>query len=241
MKKILLGIAFLSLFFALFAYALPDGGNDDKGPLTKLTFVHYKKSFAKPPGTPGGGKGGSACYGFLANGAKWKHPENYLVNPSYSNLSDAFVLNSMVSGASEWESQGANIFESGSIDYSAYYDESSMDNNNTASFGYYSQPGVIAVTNVWGYFYGAPKTREIVEWDMLFNIQYSWGNASENQLLMDLQNIATHELGHSAGMGDLYEVSCQEETMYGYSQEGETKKRDLNAGDITGIKKLYGA
>jgi len=40
-------------------------------------------------------------------------------------------------------------------------------------------------------------------------------------------------------MDDLYETSCMAETMYGYSSEGEVSKRDLNAGDITGIQKLY--
>jgi len=57
---------------------------------------------------------------------------------------------------------------------------------------------------------------------------------------MDLQNIATHELGHGVGLGDLYITACSEETMYGYSNYGETKKRTLNAGDIMGIQKLYG-
>ena len=56
---------------------------------------------------------------------------------------------------------------------------------------------------------------------------------------MDVQNIITHEIGHSAGMNDLYSTSCLQETMYGYSTEGEIKKRDLNSGDITGIRKLY--
>jgi hypothetical protein len=56
---------------------------------------------------------------------------------------------------------------------------------------------------------------------------------------MDVQNIVTHELGHCAGMDDLYESNAVEETMYGYSEEGETKKRDLYLGDITGIIGLY--
>ena len=41
---------------------------------------------------------------------------------------------------------------------------------------------------------------------------------------MDVLNIATHEIGHAAGMGDLYTTSAQEETMFGYSNEGETKR-----------------
>ena len=76
---------------------------------------------------------------------------------------------------------------------------------------------------------------------MLLNTGSDWqfGNADSDSLKMDLQNIATHELGHSAGMGDLYSLSCDQETMFGYSQEGETNKRDLNNGDIAGITSLY--
>ena len=56
---------------------------------------------------------------------------------------------------------------------------------------------------------------------------------------MDLQNILTHELGHCAGMGDLYQTDAIEETMFGYSDEGETYKRDLYKGDIAGVTNLY--
>jgi hypothetical protein len=40
-------------------------------------------------------------------------------------------------------------------------------------------------------------------------------------------------------MADLYTASCNQETMYGYATEGETQKRDLSNGDITGIRSLY--
>ncbi|MFH1462165.1 MAG: matrixin family metalloprotease [bacterium] len=68
----------------------------------------------------------------------------------------------------------------------------------------------------------------------------TWGDAAINSTVMDLQNIAVHKIGHGAGLADLYDTVCTEETMYGYSNYGETKKRDLNAGDITGIQELYG-
>jgi len=57
---------------------------------------------------------------------------------------------------------------------------------------------------------------------------------------MDVQNIATHELGHGLGLGDLYQTTAWQETMYGYSDNGETMKRDLYLGDIAGIQALYG-
>ena len=55
---------------------------------------------------------------------------------------------------------------------------------------------------------------------------------------MDFENIAQHELGHSFGLGHPSD-GCTEETMYRFASEGETKKRNLNSGDIAGIKKLY--
>lgn len=57
---------------------------------------------------------------------------------------------------------------------------------------------------------------------------------------MDLQNIAVHEIGHGLGLADVYEAVCSEVTEYGYSTEGETKKRSIEPADITGLQSLYG-
>ena len=210
---------------------------EDKGPLSKITFIHYKKNFAKPaPDAIKASKG--TCYSYIASGAKWKTTEGYIVNPTGSNLDSNFVTQTIDNGVAQWEMYGgSNIFGTSSSDLTAV---TGFDNKNVVNFGPYSDNNAIAVTTVWGYFSGDPATREIVEWDMLFNNFYQYGNAAVNgSSVMDLQNIATHELGHSAGMGDLYNTSCSSETMFGYSGYGETIKRDLNTGDIQGIKKLY--
>ena len=55
---------------------------------------------------------------------------------------------------------------------------------------------------------------------------------------MDFENIATHEIGHSVGMGHPPD-ECIDETMYRFADYGETGKRDLNSGDIAGINDLY--
>lgn len=78
---------------------------------------------------------------------------------------------------------------------------------------------------IWGYYSGPLPLRELVEWVILFNTYYPWGVDGASDV-MDLQNIATHELGHAVGMGDLYNA-CAQETMYGYSGYGETSKRTL--------------
>ena len=246
MKKIIL-LSLLPLFFLIYALPLfaqdrPKGLND-KGPLTKITFIHYKKGHAKPPkpDKPGKPAKQSRCYGFLARGAKWKTTEDYAINPANTDgLSPSFITQALQAGVGGWETYGGDdIFGISSIDYSAVYGV--YDYKNSVQFGSHPDPHVIAVTSVWGYFGGPPQTRELVEWDMLFNdaSDWDWGDATADPTLMDLQNIATHELGHSAGMDDLYETTCQAETMYGYSWEGDTQKRDLNLGDIAGIQKLY--
>jgi predicted Zn-dependent protease len=55
---------------------------------------------------------------------------------------------------------------------------------------------------------------------------------------MDLQNIATHEFGHAAGLGHP-DSTCTGETMYASASFDETQKRTLEAGDIAGINDLY--
>lgn len=213
-------------------------GLADRGPLTKLTFIHYRKEPVRSPAASRPKV--SPCYGFLASGAKWKTTENYLVNPSDSGLGEAFVDQTVASGVAEWEEYGgSSIFGTGTRDLTALYDDTLTDGKNVVAFGANLDSSVIAVTNVWGYFYGPPKTRELLEWDMLLNTHFVWGDAAADPSLMDLQNIVTHELGHSAGMADLYTGACSLETMYGYSLEGETIKRDLNTGDIRGIQTLY--
>jgi hypothetical protein len=75
---------------------------------------------------------------------------------------------------------------------------------------------------------------------MYDDVDYDWSLGDPaDPTKMDFLNIVTHEDGHAAGMADLYDTVCSEETEYGYGTEGETKKRDLHTGDIEGIKKLY--
>ena len=208
--------------------------------LEKIVFIHYRKGFAKPPWA-GGGKDKpkeSKCYEFLGRGVEWKElPVNYVIHPDL----EATVPGAIFTSAETWDAAtGAEIFGSYTVDYNASWDSSAPDYRNELLFGDYLQEGVIAVTIIWGYFSGPPSSRRIVEFDVMFDTDFTWGDADLDSTVMDLQNIATHELGHGVGLGDLYDTVCVEETMYGYSTEGEIKKRDLNTGDIVGIQKLYG-
>ena len=249
MKK----LTFLTLICSLFVVSLypisakkdaqRPKGLEDKGPLTKITFIHYKKNNVKPPGVGGGKKDkDSQCYTFLSKGAKWKTTEDYEIDADNPDgLVDQFVRDAVELGVSEWEQYGGEAIFGNSSWGEVIGEWDAYDEKNTVSFGDYGDSRVIAVTNIWGYFGGPPGKRELVEWDMLFNTggDWTWGDADLNSSLMDLQNIATHELGHSAGMGDLYDTACDLETMYGYSEKGDMVKRDLYNGDIVGIENLY--
>jgi len=184
----------------------------------------------------------SSCYTFLASGARWKSLEGYVVDPSNTAaLDESFIVNNMAADISKWESaSGYNILgngvagevDVGSIGYTA-------NGVNEVMFGDIEGTGIIGMAIVWGYFSGPKPWRELVEWDMVFNdFEFDWSSAGEAGK-MDFENIATHELGHACGLGDLYTTECNAQTMYGYSSYGDIEKRTLESGDITGISSLY--
>jgi len=222
--------------------------------------VRYKDSPGKPSGCNNDGacqgwesascgdcSGGgvtepSTCFEFLAKDAKWKTVEPYVINPANEEgLNETTLVENFALGVSKWNDAAMHgVLGGGAATATPLEaDTVSPDSVNEVYFGSIANEGAIAITVVWGVFGGPPKKRELVEWDMVFDqADFDW-SLSGNASMMDFENIATHELGHSAGMADLYTLECSEETMYGYASNGETEKRDLNAGDITGIQTLY--
>lgn len=193
------------------------------------------------------GNGESTCYAFIGKGVKWKDlPIDIVIDPDNpDDLTEDFITSAISAGAEEWDTHtSAELFGSYSIVYDATWDGDpgdTPDGRNEMLFGDYPTSGVIAVAAIWGNFIGPPSSRGITEFDILFDTDYTWGDATVNPAVMDLQNIATHELGHGVGLDDLYDSACSAETMYGYSDYGETSKRTLEDGDIAGIRELYGA
>lgn len=204
------------------------------------------------PDKPGGGGGGSSsCYSFLANGAKWTTAESYVVDPAvthvHSSLTTAEIVAGIATGIAEWENAAndTSIFGSGSQTTLSSGARSSIGNSsngaNEVAFAAIGENGTIAVTFVWGVFSGPKKRRQILEWDQLYDDDgdWTWGDATvAGSAVMDFLNIAVHEVGHAMGMGHT-DGTCTEETMFPSATTGETKKRDLNAGDIAGIRRLY--
>jgi len=210
--------------------AIGDNWVIENNGLIRVDFIHY----VGPPANARNG-GGEKCYKLM--GVKWKSlPVNYVINPINSGLDESFVVSEISTSAETWDTATAselfnNVY---TINYTATYGVQNYQ--NTIDFGDYPNDSVIAVTSVWY----TPVGRQIVEFDIRFNTRFFWGDASVNSALMDLQNIAVHELGHSVGLSDIYSTTCSDVTMYGYSTEGETKKRSLETPDITGLQRMYG-
>lgn len=223
---------------------VPQVAIDNSPKLEVVTIIHYKKGFGhKPQHNPGGGTGepsGATCYGYISKGAKLVATENLVYNHADSGLSRAAVEAAIANSATEWDNKtSASLFGPPTYSASANFD-SSPDGVNELSFGDYPTVGVIAVTRVWGIFSGPPSGRYIDQFDILFDTNFGWGDATVDATLMDHQNIATHEIGHGVGLADVYDPPCVDVTMYGYSDNGETKKRTIEPADITGLQSLYG-
>ena len=205
-------------------------------------FVTKKKDNAKPSWA-GGGKdkpGTSSCYALYAKGARWKNTELYITQPE---IDVALTETSLETWNAEVDFK---IFGARNpLGIPDGIDENSPDGKNEVMISDLGPQDTIAYTITWGVFGGKPGDRQLSEWDVMFNSNYNFGDAgptNEIELgdtnVMDYQNIAVHEFGHAAGLGHP-DLGCGEETMHRYAEEGETKKRTLNSGDITGINKLY--
>ncbi len=241
MKKIIaLALSLIVCLAAAGIISAADNGKNLPKDIEKIEFIHYKNGSIKE--NPARAAKTATCYGFLTKRAvKWNTLSvQYHINPANSeNLTSDFICGAFKSAAGAWDNSTSKaLFNdySGGCSFDAAGAYGARDNKNSIVFGNYSDPNVIAVTSIWY----SQTTGLIYEFDMLYNSSFAWGDASINPALMDLQNIATHELGHAIGLNDMYNSACAQVTMYGYSSEGDLIKRTLEQPDIMGLQKLYG-
>ncbi|MFH1388148.1 MAG: matrixin family metalloprotease [Patescibacteria group bacterium] len=196
-------------------------------------FVHYakgSKSAARPKPVV---DDTVDMYKLLFRGIKWADTMQYEVNTTGSRLEDSAVRTALSASLETWDTETSfELFNDDLVTTES--DFNSGDRKNRVTWNDLGTGGTIAMNSFWFY----RTTKEIVESDVVFNTQYNWSLSGESEK-MDLQNIATHEFGHN-GLADLYVSKSAELTMYGYSGYGETKKRTLGTGDISGIQALYG-
>ncbi len=198
-------------------------GKGREAGLIKVTHIHYAKSEDK-------GRAVKTVTCYKLAGWKVETPFTYTIDSSDNNLSRA-----VVTADEEWEYHASKDLFSSPVLSRNTPKPGIRDNTNSVTFGDYPSGDVIAVTYTW---YNR-ATKLSVESDILFDTDFNWGDVKTDPSLMDLQNIATHEIGHTLGLSDLYTNSCANVTMYEYSKEGDVEKRSLEPADIAGLLSIY--
>jgi Matrixin len=98
--------------------------------------------------------------------------------------------------------------------------------------------GILARTTVW---YNT-ATKVISKAEVVFDAGDKWFISSKSSCAgiagspFDIQDVATHEIGHAVGLGHVTDTKL---TMYGSAAQGETLKRSLGIGDQKGIDAIY--
>ena len=165
-------------------------------------------------------------------GGKWpKNKTTYVINPNAIGVTDGIAA--IQAAANTWNSANASFeFVYGGTTSKTNI---SMDGENSIIW-VNNDIGPIATTTTWWY---ETDDKTIVESDIVFNdYDYNWGTDGSPSK-MDIQTIATHELGHELQLLDLYGDIDSKKIMYGYASVGNIK-RVLNKDDVTGITEIYG-
>ena len=203
----------------------------------RLIDVHVTRAM---PARPGGGANCSndgtsnnlyTLTGWVVQSNKTAHLNTSTVPSGLSNVPSA-----MQAGFDAWRGVEANAPQI-NVATDGTITKQTANHSYDLMFGR-AGGNTIAVTYTWQW-----NTGEI-ESDTVFNNRLPWFTASsegdgcyENQAAYDVRNIATHEFGHTYGLG--HPGDDRFETMYAYGFTGETLKWSPENGDDTGISGLY--
>ncbi len=259
MRKLVVSFAVLFLLLSLGPGVALAEKPDNPKPLNprvlEAVFIHYEHPGpdARPAGKPTPTPETKVYDYYLLLGPKWDLGKYlvgvpYTINPSNAPLG---AEGEVKLAFEAWDAATlAELFsDTPTINYNAWWGREDGRNNVSWQLiaGY---PNVIAGTWIWYYDNDNNGTMTLgdtmEETDIVFNLgSIKWGIDPDDEgptkiKNFDVQNIATHEVGHVVGLDDLYESKYSEITMYGYSSKGETKKISLEVGDILGTQAIYG-
>jgi hypothetical protein len=174
--------------------------------------------------------------------AKWQDsslPVEYYINPSGSGLNESDVINAIRLSFEEWSKPDCTYVSSKYMGKTSSTTASPSDFVNNLFFITGKWPpelggyGTIAVCTPATYSDGYIKDA-----DIRFNAaDFKWSTTGEKGK-MDVQNIATHEIGHLFGLDHTMVFGA---TMYPYSGPADTRQRSIEEDDIKGICYLYPA
>ena len=177
---------------------------------------------------------------YKLRGVQWdQYPVRFYIDPAAAGVEAGSVIHEVEGALESWDAAvEVDLVESAGTTSTT----GGMNGRNEVFWTTFTNTGTIGTTTV--YYTGDM----ITEADIKLNSNLPWGvdadgEGSGDALTdrFDVRNIVTHEAGHAFGLGDLYETSAVDLTMYGYSTRGQVKKISLGTGDIAGIRALYGS
>ena len=162
---------------------------------------------------------------------KWLNATaTYVINESGG---PAGTQGAVEAGMQTWTNVGSSDFMFTAGGTTASLQHGINDGSNIVTFGLLPE-GTVAENRFWYTI----NTGRMTDSDIRFNTYYTW-TTDESSGNMNVQNVSTHEHGHSLCLKDLYSAADSEKTMYGIVVNGEKKKQSLDADDIYGITYLY--
>ena len=170
-------------------------------------------------------------YRLVRGGVQWDSGDIPVDCVVYTTGAPQGAFNAITPAFAEWEEYTTNIY--GTI----FEDTSPPEVMNTISWGPIDGlGGAIAVTQFMFYV----NTRKLIKFNIIFDEDEPW-STDESELSFDVQNVMTHELGHTLVLDDLRSPRDGALTMHAYTWPGDIIKRSLGSGDILGIQAIYGA
>jgi predicted Zn-dependent protease len=176
---------------------------------------------------------GTYAYSYLVSGVKWRtFPVTYAIDAanSHIDINAAKTAVRKAFGAIDALNQPAGTFFQETSNYAAAkikftwkYIDGLYNKLGYTTFSYRTDTKALTSATV---------TLDSGDKYFISPTERCGGSGS----LFDIQNIATHEIGHAINLGH---VSDKLQSMYPSSLAGETVKRTLGNGDIRGISNLY--
>ncbi|WP_347274777.1 carboxypeptidase regulatory-like domain-containing protein [Candidatus Kuenenia sp.] len=165
------------------------------------------------------------------NEIKWKKETvTYLINTTNSPSGSLEALLAAMQTWTEVDTSTFTFVDGGTTSKNSHGE---ADGINIIDFGVIKEEGVLGQNSFWFYASG-----EMIDSDIRFNTKNTWSTDTSSDKF-DVQNVGTHELGHSLSLEDLYRNSDSGKTMYGYGSPGDTSQRTLHQDDMDGITYLY--
>jgi predicted Zn-dependent protease len=167
----------------------------------------------------------------LLGGIRWQSfPVTYAINTANSGVDPTIARNAVIESFDEFDTYMPGQAFTLTNDFNAA--------KIKLSWQFIDGPSNVLGQATWTY---DPATLEIVSASIVLDSGDNWFASAVHSCAgtgtsHDIQNIATHELGHAVGLGHVSDAFL---TMYPTSSAGETLKRSLGDGDKAGLNFLY--